>query len=80
METTYHNRTVAWKDCLAVASKTTWEADMDPYVIVRSLPNEHFAQSIKAGKHRLVADKELSFGGSDLGPGPYGFLLAALGA
>jgi uncharacterized OsmC-like protein len=53
---------------------------MNPYVIVRSLPGERFAQNIKAGKHRLIADKELSFGGSDLGPGPYGFLLAALGA
>ena len=53
---------------------------MDPYVIVRSMPNERFAQNIKAGTHRLVADKQLDFGGSDLGPGPYGFLLAALGA
>ena len=53
---------------------------MNPYVIVRSMPGERFAQDIKAGKHRLIADKELSFGGADLGPGPYGFLLAALGA
>lgn len=53
---------------------------MDPYVTVRSMPGERFAQVINAGKHRLVADKQLSFGGSDLGPGPYGFLLAALGA
>lgn len=53
---------------------------MNPYVIVRSMPSEPFAQTIDAGKHRLVADKQRSFGGSDLGPGPYGFLLAALGA
>lgn len=53
---------------------------MNPYVIVRSMPGERFAQNIKAGKHLLIADKALSFGGSDLGPGPYGFLLAALGA
>ena len=53
---------------------------MEPYVIVRSMPGERFAQIINAGKHRLIADKEVSFGGSALGPGPYGFLLAALGA
>ena len=53
---------------------------MNPYVIVRSMPGEPFAQNINAGKHRLIADKQLSFGGSDRGPGPYGFLLAALGA
>ena len=53
---------------------------MDPYVIVKSMPNERFAQIIDAGSHRLIADKQPSFGGSDLGPGPYGFLLAALGA
>ncbi len=53
---------------------------MKPYVIVRSMPNERFAQTIDAGKHRLIADKQLSFGGADRGPGPYGFLLAALGA
>jgi len=53
---------------------------MDPYVIVKSMPNERFTQTIRAGKHRLIADKQPSFGGSDLGPGPYGFLLAALGA
>ena len=53
---------------------------MKPYVTVRSMPDARFAQMIEAGTHQLFADKQLSFGGSDRGPGPYGFLLAALGA
>jgi putative redox protein len=39
-----------------------------------------FAQNISAGAHQLVADEPLKVGGTDTGPGPYEFLLAALGA
>ena len=39
-----------------------------------------FAQEIKAGRHRLIADEPVSAGGTDLGPGPYEMLLTALGA
>jgi len=39
-----------------------------------------FAQEVMAGPHRLIADEPVSFGGTDLGPGPYALLLAALGA
>ncbi|MBI1943779.1 MAG: OsmC family protein [Betaproteobacteria bacterium] len=39
-----------------------------------------FAQIIQAGRHRLRADEPASVGGDDSGPGPYDFLLAALGA
>ena len=53
---------------------------MVPYVTVRSLPGERFTQIIESGKHRLFADKQISVGGSDNGPGPYAYLLAALGA
>ena len=52
---------------------------MVPYVVVRSIPGERFTQIVETGKHRLFADKQESFGGSDHGPGPYAFLLAALG-
>jgi len=38
-----------------------------------------FKQEIIAGKHRLVADEPASAGGSDAGPDPYDYLLAALG-
>lgn len=53
---------------------------MDPYVVVRSIEGEHITQEITSGKHTLYSDKEESFGGADRGPGPYGYLLAALGS
>lgn len=39
-----------------------------------------FAQQIVAGPHRLRGDEPKSAGGSDIGPSPYDFLLAALGS
>ena len=39
-----------------------------------------FAQEIVAGEHRLAADEPRSAGGTDTGPSPYDFLLAALGS
>jgi putative redox protein len=38
-----------------------------------------FRQEIITGKHRLHADEPVSAGGSDAGPSPYDYLLAALG-
>jgi putative redox protein len=38
-----------------------------------------FAQEIIAGPHRLKGDEPVSAGGTDTGPSPYDFLLAALG-
>jgi putative redox protein len=37
-------------------------------------------QQIRAGAHTLIADEPREAGGSDAGPDPYSFLLAALGA
>src|SRR4030095_270082 len=37
-----------------------------------------FRQEIITGKHRLDADAPVSAGGSDAGPSPYDYLLAAL--
>ena len=48
-------------------------------LVVRSVPGERFTQEVEAGKHRLVGDEPESYGGSDRGPGPYDYLLAALG-
>ncbi len=62
------------------STKSTVEEKMDPYVVVRSLEGEHFTQEITSGTHTLFSDKEKSFGGADRGPGPYGYLLAALGS
>ncbi len=48
-------------------------------VVVRSVPGERFTQEVEAGRHKLLGDEPESHGGSDRGPDPYGFLLAALG-
>ncbi len=48
-------------------------------VIVRSLSGERFTQEVEAGRHKLLADEPESYGGTDRGPGPYEYLLAALG-
>ena len=49
-------------------------------VVVRSLPGERFTQEIVTGRHTLLADETEAVGGADRGPGPYEFLLAALGS
>jgi putative redox protein len=49
-----------------------------PGVIVRG-GSAGFAQEIEIGSDRLKADEPLAFGGTDTGPSPYDFLLAALG-
>ena len=38
-----------------------------------------FAQQVIAGPHQLAGDEPPSVGGTDTGPSPYDFLLAALG-
>ncbi len=38
-----------------------------------------FAQVISVGKHVFAGDEPVEAGGTDTGPGPYNFLLAALG-
>jgi putative redox protein len=53
---------------------------MDSRVSVRSLSGERFTQVVKSGRHELLADEPESFGGADRGPGPYEYLLIALGS
>ena len=48
-------------------------------VIVRSVSGQRFTQEVETGRHSLIADEPETHGGSDRGPGPYAYLLAALG-
>jgi putative redox protein len=49
-----------------------------PDVVVRGNARE-FLQEIVAGNHHLRADEPVSSGGKDAAPGPYDYLLTALG-
>lgn len=50
-------------------------------VVVRETDFGRFQQEIRVGEHvTMYADEPESVGGDDSGPGPYAFLLAALGA
>ena len=56
----------------------TQSNDKTAEVVVRG-DARSFKQEIVAGKHHLIADEPVSAGGSDAGPTPYDYLLAALG-
>ncbi len=49
----------------------------EPRVVVRT--GEGLRTDMEAGGHELVADEPTSLGGTDAGPTPYDYLLAALG-
>jgi len=49
-------------------------------VVVSETRAGTFQQTIRVGRHSLVADEPVAVGGLDSGPGPYDLLLAALGA
>ena len=56
----------------------TQSNDKTADVVVRG-DARSFRQDVVAGKHSLSADEPVSAGGSDAGPDPYEYLLAALG-
>lgn len=48
--------------------------------VVITEQNKKFTRGVYTEKHQLTADEPLSFGGSELGPNPYEYLLGGLGA
>ncbi|MDQ2919295.1 MAG: OsmC family protein, partial [Verrucomicrobiota bacterium] len=57
----------------------TMQTDSPPDVIVHGSATG-LAQQIETGVHKFLVDEPKSYGGSDIGPGPYDLLLAALGS
>lgn len=51
----------------------------EPHVIVHGT-GHNFVQEISAGDHQFRADEPTSFGGTDVAPDPYDYLMASLGA
>ena len=49
-------------------------------VVVEETRDGRFQQSVRTGRHHLIADEPVSVGGTDTGPGPYELVLAGLGA
>jgi putative redox protein len=54
--------------------------DKPRQVVVQETREGKFRNTVAIGPHHLLADEPLSAGGDDTGPGPYDFLLTALGA
>jgi len=57
----------------------TEQADPKPADVVVRGDATGFLQEVVSGNHHLRADEPVSVGGSDAGPGPYDYLLIALG-
>src|SRR5207245_7555731 len=58
---------------------TTKKNKMKPANVVMRGSAREFLQDVVSGKHHLRADEPASAGGSDSAPGPYDYLLIALG-
>lgn len=55
------------------------EATMKPVDVVVRGTVSGFLQDVVSGKHHLRADEPVDAGGNDIAPGPYDYLLIALG-
>jgi uncharacterized OsmC-like protein len=64
---------------IAVSNPTdVTKKESPPDVIVRGNARD-FLQEVVSGKHHLQADEPVNYGGADAAPGPYDYLLIALG-
>lgn len=52
----------------------------DSRVVVSETDGGKFTNRVSVGRHEMLADEPVGVGGDDLGPGPYQYLLAGLGA
>jgi putative redox protein len=72
---------VSWAQRYLEPTTTGAAEDTGPRsVVVQETRRSKFQQTVTVGPHRLTADEPAAAGGEDTGPGPYDFLLAALGA
>lgn len=60
------------------ASPATESTAQPPDVVVHGNARK-FLQEVVTGRHRLQADEPESYGGGDVAPGPYDYLLIGLG-
>ena len=58
----------------------TEQGDSKPVDVVVRGDATGFLQEVVSGNHHLLADEPVSVGGADAAPGPYDYLLIALGA
>jgi putative redox protein len=65
---------------LAAAAPVSEATNQPRQVMVRETRNSKFQNTVSIGPHHLLADEPHAAGGDDSGPGPYDFLLTALGA
>jgi putative redox protein len=56
------------------------QSDKTDNQVITRIGKSGYATDIMAEGHSLVADEPISSGGTNLGPAPYGYLMAALGA
>ena len=65
----------------SIAPAATLAEPAEPgLVVVEESGHGALEQVVTAGTHRYLADEPVAVGGGDTGPGPYDFLLSALGA
>src|SRR6476646_485029 len=63
---------------MEITTTTESKKTTPPDVVVRGNAGS-FLQEVVSGKHRLQADEPVADGGQDAAPGPYDYLLIALG-
>ncbi|MDY6943980.1 MAG: alpha/beta fold hydrolase, partial [Pseudomonadota bacterium] len=70
----------AWASRYLAPTEEAEQPAADEGEVLVSTGRGHYRTEIQTRHHRLVADEPTELGGTDAGPTPYGYLLAALGA